>query len=283
VELVNEESGYGDLSKLAHEEMDDLARSSHGAPLLPDLGQYQKGDKLNEVEAISASSRMRAKMIGLLESVKRKPTSFGLNGKKIVPSQLVKMATSGEAKIFSKKTEQFAANTAVVILCDYSGSMWGEREAVAKPATFALHTSLYGLRDVVCCSLGFQDCICGRQDVGVLVGFDRKPTSEMFNQECNCGTPMAEGLWAARALLLERREPRKILLVLTDGDPNECEPTRQAIKAVEAAGIDLAAIGIQSSAAKHYFSNSCEVDTLADLPAKIFSVMDAMLIKRRKL
>jgi cobaltochelatase CobT len=282
-ELVNEESGYGDLSKLVHEEMDDLARSGHGAPLLPDLGQYQKRSKLNEVEAISASSRMRAKMIGLLESVKRKPTSFGLNGKKIVPSQLVKMATSGEAKIFSKKTEQFAANTAVVILCDYSGSMWGEREMVAKPATFALHTSLYGLRDVVCCSLGFQGDIRNGQDVAVLVGFERKPTSEMFNQKCDNGTPLAEGLWAARALLLERREPRKILLVLTDGEPNEFEPTRQAVKAIEAAGIDLAAIGIQSSAAKHYFSNSCEVDNLAELPAKLFSVMDAMLIKRRKL
>ena len=277
-ELLQEESGFGDLSKLIHEEMAELARqASDDCPLLPNVDVWKPRGPLDEVEAISTASRMRAKMVGLLESVKRKPNTFGLNGKKIAPSQLVKLAF-GDPRIFKKKTEVYSPNTAVVILCDYSGSMQGDREKVSIPACFALHHTLYGMRDVACCSMGFTGD--GRADVHMLVDFGVKPKSGSFNHPCPGGTPMAEALWAARAKLLARPEPRKILLVLTDGQPDDHSPTVSAVKSVIKSSIDLAAIGIQSNAVEDYFPNHRVIQNLAELPKEMFSLMDEMLVKR---
>ena len=286
-EMLQKESGFGDLSKLLHQEMNDLAgKASDDCPLLPDIGTWRQENALDEVAAIATSSRMRQKMIGLLESVKRKPTTFGLNGKKIVPGRLTKLAL-GDPRVFQKKTEVFAANTAVVILSDYSGSMETsdinnvKRKDVSIPATYALHHTLYGLRDVACCSLGFVGD-CG-PDVHLLVDFGVKPKSGNFNHPCPGSTPMAQALWAARAKLMNRPEPRKIILVMTDGDPDDYDETHAAVKSINEAGIDLAAIGIMDDAVKNFFHNHRVIYQLSDLPSELFSVMDTMLTKRRTL
>lgn len=284
-EMLSTESGFGDLSKLLHQEMNELAgKAGDDCPLLPEIGAWPQRNALDEVAAIATSSRMRQKMIGLLESVKRKPTTFGLHGKKIVPGRLTKLVL-GDPRVFQKKTEVFAANTAVVILSDYSGSMETtdsnnvKRKDVSIPATYALHHTLYGLRDVACCSLGFVG-YCG-PDVHLLVDFGVKPKSGNFNHPCPGSTPMAEALWAARAKLMNRPEPRKIILVMTDGEPDNYDETHAAAKSIGEAGIDLAAIGIMDDAVKNFFTNYRVIHSLSDLPGELFSAMDTMLTKRR--
>lgn len=280
-ELLKTKTGYGDLSALIQSELDSMADSitsdlRQHIPMLPEIGRLRPTHgKLDEVEAISASSLMRAKLMGMLQSVKRKPQAYGLTGRKLASGRLVKLAT-GDPRIFKRKVETVEVNTAVVVLLDLSGSMGGKYE-IANAAAFALHTTLFGLKGVAVCSAEFS----GKEkepDVNILVDFGRKPLSENFHHYPCDGTPTHFAIWAARAMLLQRTEPRKIMLVITDGRPDRGNETKGATERSMRDGIEMAAIGIMDTSVKRYWSNNSVINTILELPAAMFTVMEDLLV-----
>ena len=282
-EMLKNKTGYGDLSALIQNELDEIADNTpcsirEGIPLLPDIGRLSAlHGKLNEVEAISASSRMRARMMGMLQSIKMQPTSYGLSGRKLASGRLVRMAT-GDPRIFRKKIETVEVNTAVMVLLDLSGSMTS-RYRIANAAAFALHTTLFGLKGVAVCSAEFS----GKDkapEINMLVDFGRKPLSEHFNHYPFDGTPTHNAIWAGRAMLLQRPEPRKILLILTDGCPDNGNETRAATRRALKDGIEIAAIGIMDGSVRHYWDNHKVITSIQDLPSAMFGVMEGLLTKR---
>jgi cobalamin biosynthesis protein CobT len=282
--MLKNNTGYGDLSALIQSELDDIAENvphSEKAriPMLPEIGRLPpKNGKLDEVEAISASSRMRAKLMGMLQAIKMCPKSYGLSGRKLAPGRLIKLAT-GDPRIFRKKIETVTTNTAVALLLDLSGSMDGKYK-VANEAAFALHNTLYGLKGVAACTLEFS----GKNkepEVSVLVGFGAKPQSENFNHYPFDGTPTGTAIWAARAMLLQRPEPRKIMLILTDGCPDDGYATKAATERALKDGIEIAAIGIMDSSVRHYWENHRVISAIHELPAAMFGIMEGMLTARR--
>ena len=282
--MLKNKTGYGDLSALIQSELDGLSGSTpgdirSGIPMLPIIGKLAANHgKLNEVEALSASSRMRAKLMGMLQSSKRQPEAYGLSGRKLASGRLVKLAV-GDPRIFRKKVETVAVNTAALVLLDLSGSM-NSRYEVANAAAFALHTTLFGLRGVAVCSLEFS----GKDrepEVNVLVDFGRKPGSENFNHHPFDGTPTHSALWAGRVMLLQRPEPRKILLLLTDGGPDNGTETRAATHRIMKDGIEIAAIGIMDGNVRHYWDNHRIISALHELPAAMFGVMEGLLLSKR--
>lgn len=281
-EMLRNKTGYGDLSALIQSELDDIAESTPsselaGIPMLPDIGRLKAScGKLDEVEAISAASRMRARIMGMLQSIKMQPKSYGLSGRKLANGRLVRMAT-GDPRIFRKKTETIQVNTAVAVLLDLSGSMNGRYE-IANAAAFALHTTLFGLKGVAICSMEFS----GKDkepDVNVLVDFGKKPKSENFNHHPFDGTPTDTAIWAGRVMLLQRPEPRKIMLILTDGCPDDSNETKAATKRTMQDGIEIAAIGIMANCVKNYWDNHKIIETIQELPAAMFGIMEGLLIK----
>ena len=282
-EMLKNKSGYGDLSELIRAELDQIASGTpeselEGIPELPEIGRLKTVfGKLNEVEALSAASRMRAKMMGMLQSVKMQPKSYGLSGRKLVPGRLVKLGI-GDPRIFRKKVENVSVNTAVTVLLDLSGSM-DDKYRVANTAAFALHTTLSGLKGVAVCSLEFSGKDCGLE-VNILVDFGKKPLSEHFNHHPFDNTPTATAIWAARALLLQRTEPRKIMLILTDGCPDDSSTTQAATRKSMQDGIEIAAIGIMHSGVKNLWDNHCVINSLQELPAAMFGVMEGLLTSK---
>ena len=281
-EMLKNKTGYGDLSALIQSELDNIAESTPssvmaGIPMLPDIGRLKANyGKLDEVEAISAASRMRARMMGMLQSIKMQQKSFGLSGRKLANGRLVRMAT-GDPRIFRKKTETIEVNTAIVVLLDLSGSMNGRYE-IANAAAFALHSTLFGLKGVAICSLEFS----GKDkepDVNVLVDFGKKPKSDNFNHHPFDGTPTDTAIWAGRAMLLQRPEPRKIMLILTDGCPDDSSETKAATRRTMQDGIEIAAIGIMAGSVKNYWDNHKVIETIQELPSAMFGIMEGLLIK----
>ncbi|QXE87369.1 hypothetical protein KP003_02880 [Geomonas nitrogeniifigens] len=282
--MLANKTGYGDLSELIKTELDQIARSiPHSTkvsiPLLPVVGQLRPVyGRLDEVEAISASSRMRARLMGMLQAVQREPKTYGLSGRKLASARLTKLAT-GDPRIFRRKVDTPAVNTAVAVLLDLSGSM-SNRYRVANAAAFALHTTLYGLRGVAVCSLEFSGKSKGAA-VNVLVDFGRKPHSEHFNHPPFASTPTDKAIWAARARLLQRVEPRRIMLILTDGCPDNEEATRAATRRATRDGIETAAIGIMHDGVKDLWENHRVIHAIHELPAAMFGVMEHLLTHRR--
>jgi len=56
---------------------------------------------------------------------------------------------------------------------------------------------------------------------------------------------MTGALWFAAADLIPRREARKVMLVLTDGAPDEWDSAAEVIGKARAAGIEPIGVGIQ--------------------------------------
>lgn len=282
-DIVDAKTDFGNLSKMVMAEMDELASNPpNDTPLLPNIDTWSQSSRpLNEVDAIAASSRMRARLIGFLEATKHKPTAFGLSGKKIASSRLPKLAI-GDPRIFKKKVETKSANTAIVIALDKSGSMRGDRSQIADPAAFALHNALYSLSGVKACSIAYSNCNDGI-NVHILADFDRKPIARCFSHKTDGSTPTHEAMWAARAMLLCRQEPRKILLILTDGEPDDSWSVRAATKALLKDGIEIAALGIESvNLVKHFWENSADIASLQELPGAMFGMLQDMLVKQKR-
>jgi cobaltochelatase CobT len=284
--MLKDGTDYGDLSKMIQKEMDAISDTSDTSqiPLLPKVIKSKRNNpRLDEVQAISAASRMRAKMMGMLQDIKRQPESYGSSGKKIKSNRLEKIAL-GDPRIFTKKIEVKDINTAIVIAIDYSGSMGGSpaKTAISNPAAFAVHNALFNLKGTAVCSMTFGTTDrMSYETIEEIVGFGEKPTSDKFNITASGGTPLTETMWAARAALLNRKEPRKIMLILTDGYPDNERSTEEAVKRCKKDNIEVAAIGIETNCVKRLFSTSKCIKSITELPAAMFEVLDTMLIERR--
>jgi cobalamin biosynthesis protein CobT len=284
-EMLKSKTGYGDLSALIQSELNNMALSlpdsiKAGIPTLPLIGRLKAvHGKLDEVAAISASSRMRARLMGMLQSIKRQPQSYGLSGRKLASGRLTRLVL-GDPRIFRKKIDTKMVNTAVVVMLDLSGSM-SSKYQVANAAAFALHTTLFGLKGVSVCSLEFS----GKErqpEVNVLVDFGRNPQSDSFNHRPFDGTPTHKALWAGRALLLQRPEPRKIMLILTDGCPDNDLETKAATQKVIKDGIEIAALGIMDKNVQRFWVNHKIINSIQELPAAMFGIMEGLMTKRIK-
>ena len=285
-EMLKGGSGYGDIGKLMQEELEQLAEEAyqagdHEMPEWPVIGKLNDNrPALDESAAMAASSRMRAKMGSLLFAAKRLPVSNGTSGRKLKTNRLVRMLTCGDTKIFSKKVQEAAPNSVVVIVEDSSGSMQRDnRYAIANQAAFALNSCLYSLNGVKCATIEFGE---KNQDdnINLVCDFGEKPKSSRFNIPPYGGTPTADAIWAARGMLLQRPEPRKIMLILTDGQPNDYEPTVGATAKSEKDGIEIVAIGIQCPDVRDYWKNNRVIHSMADLPTAMFGTMEELLTRR---
>lgn len=279
--MLENTTGYGDLSKMIQEELNSIAATiprnlKASIPCLPDIGRMKsRNGRLDEVEAISTSSKMRARIMGKLQSIKRQPVTFGSSGRKLATSKLVKIAT-GDPKIFKKKVETVEINTSIIVKLDLSGSM-DDKYHVANAAAFALHNTLFGLRGVSVCSMEFSGKSNRQPEVNILVDFGQKPSSESFNHYPMDGTPTHSAIWASRAMLLQRPEPRKIMLILTDGCPDDHLATKASTERAMRDGIEIAAIGIMHNGVENYWKNHKVINSIQELPAAMFGIMDELL------
>ena len=81
---------------------------------------------------------------------------------------------------------------------------------------------------------------------------------------------MPASLWGA-ARLLEQRQPRRILLVTTDGAYDEALGQAMAAR-LQMAGIEPLGIGIHCDVS-HLFARSRQIATIADLPQATFKLL----------
>jgi cobalamin biosynthesis protein CobT len=262
-------------------------------PQLPRVDRIKPNEPglVDESRCITITSRMRAKLMGLLQAVKRLPERFGVSGRKLAVNRLVRMAT-GDPRIFRKRIESVAVNTAVVVLLDRSGSMIERdggsqsRIAVAREAAFSLHHTLSGITGVAVHSIAF-DMIEKEQEtppIKVLCNWGEKPRSEHFGVSAREYTPTPWALWYARVELLVRPEPRKVVLLVTDGEPFGWDgieaDTLAATDRLYRDGIEIAAIGIETDSVQDYWKNNRVIKDLDELPQAMFAVMTDLLTRK---
>lgn len=202
--------------------------------------------------------------------------------------------------IFKDYSKTETNNVAVEILVDMSGSMSGRMET-AKMATIAMAEALKEL-NISFEVTGFNSVperkllsikkdsdkynrVRERLDLHVFKSFDVASLSgieKLFVGEQN---PDGECVkWAAQRLAL-RKEKRKILLVLSDGQPATGESDSRKLQSdlklkiaqIEKSGIECVGIGIQTDAVKHFYKDYIIVSSIESLPKESMSKLSKLI------
>lgn len=158
-------------------------------------------------------------------------------------------AVAGDHRIYRERVRRPLPYPAVSIVLDCSGSMDGQEIELAKQALVAISEVNASLR-VKTELVAFEGC-----GVEIIKSFDDDLNSRrgaIGSLLAAGGTPTAEALWETGNRIVARKEERKLILLLTDGHPNDLVGAGQVAKMIAASGIELYGIGIACDAVSRF-------------------------------
>ncbi len=238
--------------------------------------------------------------------------SSGHRSGRLHTSALARLTTFGDDRIFRRKHIATSKDVAVSLLVDCSGSM--SRHDKIRTAAYAA----YGL-SMVLDRMNMTNEILGfttgmkrigpsaKTDKGadidyardfnlfipVLKGFGERMTTETRKRLAALSSASwlrenvdGESVQIAAQRLAQRREKRKILMVLSDGQPL-CPGNRTAqryhlkkvVEDIEKSGIDVIGIGIDSDAPAKFYTKSVVLRSIEDLPKAVIGEVKRLLMK----
>jgi cobalamin biosynthesis protein CobT len=179
-------------------------------------------------------------------------------------------------RIFKKKDDVKKLNTAVSILVDWSGSMCsGNKKPLAVQAVTQCNKIFSDILHVPVEIAAFE---YSRKPFHLIVKeFDKQITPveigqafTYFDQFSSCNGD-AHNVVCAAERLSRRKEKRKIILVMSDGQPSAGgdDPDaelRTVVKDLRNSGIDVYGIGMEdTSVTRYYGSNAKIVNNMSDI------------------
>jgi cobalamin biosynthesis protein CobT len=210
------------------------------------------------------------------------------SGRHVDPRRLHRIAVA-DARIFARRTRRTAPNTAVHLLVDLSGSMNCPverrdstptlRSESALESALALALALDGIPGVSVAVTAFPGQTARSDRVTRMVRHGESPRARAgtFIQHARGGTPMAQALWYAAADLLACREERRLLVVLTDGEPDDSAEALRLLALAREAAIEVVGVGIGIDV-RHLFPAAVEVREARDLTRALFGVAERLLV-----
>jgi cobalamin biosynthesis protein CobT len=240
---------------------------------------------------------------------------------------LAKKISNYEPRIFQQKIERYTLrDTAVGLMVDSSGSMGGHRAALAQKTAFALGECLaaakvhFGMWSFTTSDFDtgydrFSEASAEDQalysrwgDLRIMVAKDFKDKWETTKHNvCSMFDHTAHNLDSEAVLyagqqLLAQRHSRKVLFVLSDGDPCSGEDGRakkedfpenyvqgrqdkhlhEVIRALRAQGVEVVGVGICTSAVNVFYKpTAVVVHDARELPKVVLEQMKFLLLQER--
>lgn len=184
-------------------------------------------------------------------------------------------------RIRKRKFEDQIKDACVVIVTDFSGSMHGDAINDAAVAAKMVTRTLQQNLQVPVAIVGFST------EVGVCKNFDQPYNDNKFNttygvlaSEISGGTLLGKGLLHAEALIAPRKETKKIVIVLTDGDTHDRTVARDVVtskkrdKNWKFFGISLGGIRY----VENIFDNAVNVNNPEEIPDAILRACEQAII-----
>jgi len=233
------------------------------------------------------SGKIRAALQGLVQSQNLNRSQHACRGRRMDGKRLHRLPL-GETKLFQRKQAKAVPNTAIHLLLDKSESMGyqvsdsqgqliGSRMPIALEATLALALAFEGIPGVNPGVTAFP----GHQDDSVfrLLEHGQRVNARTgaFSLAATGSTPMTEAIWFGAASLLRCREPRKVLMVMTDGQPNDTLSTLELLQRCRDSGIETVGIGLGLDVS-HLFPIAITINDLQELRAQLFELSKSLLL-----
>ncbi|ENM5874631.1 VWA domain-containing protein [Vibrio mimicus] len=251
---------------------------------LPQAEQAMLGDEAILTLSASESAQIRARLRGMVQSSQDNRNHAKRHGLRVATHRLA-ASQAGESRLFIQRQPRIAPNAAVHLLVDISGSMGkpigeGNRKYfhVANEAALALSMALEGIPGVVP-AVSYFPGIHQEVSIALLPKQLVRHRAACFDQKPRGCTPMAQAMWFAANSLLAQKQKRKLMIVLTDGDPDDWAATHDIVDRCRRSGFELLGIGIQTRSVEKFFPQSIVINDVKDLKRELFEVTQQRLIQ----
>lgn len=185
----------------------------------------------------------------------------------------------GNERVFRTKEVHDVLDTAVLLLVDSSGSMSGTRYTCATAATVELCNVLQ--------AIGISHSVLGfTHDYDSSVIYEHKNFNErvdILSSMCSDDTSLAgnsdgNSLLYAADKLMQQKQKRKVMIVLSDGQPVDGKSAVALLKKVasdldNSKAIDLYSIGIETTSVEHFYKNTSVIEDASELEDTLLTLL----------
>ena len=231
---------------------------------------------------------LKRRMQSLLQAVTLKKVRLGHRGR-LDNGSLHKLFID-EPKLFRRSGTRIGLNTAVHLLIDASGSMRCDINFVST-AAYSLCEALSQVPNLSIGATVFPGAETRRsktqgkswETVAPILKHGQ-PLHRKFRLAAQGSTPMGEAIWWALQEMAPLKQTRKVILILTDGEPDYIENTKTAIAEAQRLGYEVYGLGIKDSSVKRFMpGRSTVINQLADLPRAMFELLGTAIIRKENL
>ncbi|MBN8924134.1 MAG: hypothetical protein BGP10_04335 [Rhodanobacter sp. 68-29] len=226
-------------------------------------------------KATAVTGQLRMKLVSEMQALTQREVSVRDKGRRISSRHLARIGT-GDGRIFRHQSEVVAIDTAAVLVTDVSASMKDcHRIVLACQALHATTVAMAGIDGVQCAATAFP----GNH---VLKPFGSGAFKHLENFHLvadGWSTPLDEGVLLAHRMLLTQNVGRRMMIVLTDGEPDSEAEAELAILTAERAGIEVFGLGIQTDAGKGLFRHWLSITDVAELPFVLLNLVRSRLLQ----
>jgi len=233
----------------------------------------------------------------LLQAETRKRPHFNQKRGRLDTSKIFRVTmpeNSASERIFKTKDVSKALDTAVTLLVDYSGSMMCENKIGVASASAVALTNLLNVLRVNTEVLGFTECYSTDKNhlyvfkpFGINVPEDKlvESMSKAFGSISNNAD--GDSILIAQHRLLQQKNPRKVLIVLSDGSPagNRGDVdgfTQKVIKNIESdKKVDILGIGIKDTNVSRLYKHHKVVWNIEKLPEVLIQTLESVILEKK--
>ena len=265
--------------------------------LLTKTLQFEK-DYNNRVDNKFMASENFAQLIRKEIQVRtRVKYQYGVKHGKLDQARLARIVVQAPGysdRVFKNKIQSTALDAAVSILIDMSGSMSGDKALYATGAAVLMNKVFQVLQLPLEIS-GFTDC-CLEETVPLQYIY--KPFSNLFlskeelisrigaSSRCMTGNPDGENILYSYNSLLKRKEKKRLLIVMSDGQPAATKRTsglgrftKQIIEEIEARKqVEIYGLGLCTYSVKEYYTQCSVIKEASEIPDRLLELIQRKLL-----
>ena len=229
-------------------------------------------------------SRLTRVFIRELQDQRSYPTGLAMAGGSVVADRMWRLKRLGDAKVFRQPRTSAGVDAAVQLLMDRSGSTEDfVGELFETTAACAMALERLGRVKTAIELFPARDWEDHHSESAKAFGASARALTNRTSQVESCGgTPMHHAMQNVLPALLDRREKKKMLFILTDGMPDDVEATKAMLAKYAENGVTVVGIGMGPYREKvvALIPNSVAVESIEDLPRALEKLFKGQIVDR---